>query len=682
MNIIKRTIFAIIIIYLFSSSHIGMVFSSSAKHSLRPVSTGKGQRGSIVFLDIAELLSSVKKSKSINAIISAITNLQAILHNSYGDKYRQALAAIDIARKRIGQATLKSRGTSQFHPGLKRSKSIKADLQTHKEIRISVRASRGYDRGAGISQCMSQIRSVLVSEGLSWDNVVLLTTFVRPDSRLTYLSQQVEVRSDMDRYCENVKVPITVVEQPPESSSAVAMEVLIIAPNNDGYAIRHKSINSVRYSVFEHDGIREIFVGGISATTPSADIGSQSEEALGRMKTVLKAEGIDFPNITRQWNYIGGITKEQASESGETDNYLLFCGARARFYADSDFQNGYPAATGIGTARGVNLELIAISAQDGKLHVIPVENPEQDNPYEYPDRVMVAPEGKPKPKPAFERENLIISNPNGQGQVRVKANISGTASVRGPDVLFPIDSKFPTQVPVNRIVEACSGMENFLGYGIASDLIPRIGNDGSVSITAGTAVEAQAWTTIDLICGLLQKKALLARGLDARAALANIAQIRVYVKYTKDIPKVKAICNRVLPGIPAVFVVSDVCRDGWLVEIEATAYFLVDKVKIEQMLSKPLPSTGTLQEMPTLFTSITPSNPTPIANMTLYEIEAEIRLLHKALSTTSKTPHPLDLTRIRVLKGARDIIHDAVGKLTYGAAKRRLKGFKSFDSAA
>ena len=47
--------------------------------------------------------------------------------------------------------------------------------------------------------------------------------------------------------------------------------------------------------------------------------------------------------------------------------------------------------------------------------------------------------------------------------------------------------------------------------------------------------------------------------------------IRVYVKNKEDIMVVQKICQQYYGDIPALYLVSDVCRDDLLVEIEGVA---------------------------------------------------------------------------------------------------------------
>jgi len=172
--------------------------------------------------------------------------------------------------------------------------------------------------------------------------------------------------------------------------------------------------------------------------------------------------------------------------------------------------------------------------------------------------------------------------------VIVKANVSGTASVRGAEVLFANTDewKSPAAVPINNIIAGVGGIYNFVKYNIA-DGATYFKQGDTIYILADTAVEAQTWTTIDLIARLIIEKTLKPLKINAQPGLDNVAQVRVYIKHAADIPKVKRICNLVFPGIPVLFLESDVCRDGWLVEIEGTATFMIDASKPNK---RPLPA--------------------------------------------------------------------------------------------
>ncbi len=47
--------------------------------------------------------------------------------------------------------------------------------------------------------------------------------------------------------------------------------------------------------------------------------------------------------------------------------------------------------------------------------------------------------------------------------------------------------------------------------------------------------------------------------------------LRVYVKRENDFRRVRKICSESYPGVPAVFIKADICRDDLLMEVEAEA---------------------------------------------------------------------------------------------------------------
>jgi enamine deaminase RidA (YjgF/YER057c/UK114 family) len=54
--------------------------------------------------------------------------------------------------------------------------------------------------------------------------------------------------------------------------------------------------------------------------------------------------------------------------------------------------------------------------------------------------------------------------------------------------------------------------------------------------------------------------------------LQNLVMAKVYVKNEADFEKVKSICEKHFPkNLPVNYVVADVCRPEWLVEIEGIA---------------------------------------------------------------------------------------------------------------
>ena len=58
----------------------------------------------------------------------------------------------------------------------------------------------------------------------------------------------------------------------------------------------------------------------------------------------------------------------------------------------------------------------------------------------------------------------------------------------------------------------------------------------------------------------------------AGASLRDLAKLRVYVKRPEDYLVCREVVERMLPGVPVLYLRADVCRPDLLVEIEAVAF--------------------------------------------------------------------------------------------------------------
>jgi enamine deaminase RidA (YjgF/YER057c/UK114 family) len=59
---------------------------------------------------------------------------------------------------------------------------------------------------------------------------------------------------------------------------------------------------------------------------------------------------------------------------------------------------------------------------------------------------------------------------------------------------------------------------------------------------------------------------------EAGARLQDLAKVRVYLKHREDYAACKRTCEKRIPGVPAVYVLAEVCRPELLVEIEGVAF--------------------------------------------------------------------------------------------------------------
>ena len=82
-------------------------------------------------------------------------------------------------------------------------------------------------------------------------------------------------------------------------------------------------------------------------------------------------------------------------------------------------------------------------------------------------------------------------------------------------------------------------------------------------------VEKQTQVTINNIIKLTDQKRIEQNVTNTNTDWGKYILLRVYIKNQDDFSKVKMICLKQFPDVPAIFIESDICRDNLLVEIEA-----------------------------------------------------------------------------------------------------------------
>lgn len=186
--------------------------------------------------------------------------------------------------------------------------------------------------------------------------------------------------------------------------------------------------------------------------------------------------------------------------------YRDFCRGRAEAFELAGVGDGaVPAATGIGSQGGGIAFYFTASRS---LPVTSVENPLQVSAYHYPP--VYGPRA-----PKFARATHL-GEPDG-GQLYV----AGTASIRGHETLHVGD------------------------------------------------VERQTRLALENIALVIGRENLAAHGLDQGHTLADLDNIKVYIRRREDIPVVRRICDEAFsPSAEIAFLNVDICRADLLVEIE------------------------------------------------------------------------------------------------------------------
>jgi len=219
------------------------------------------------------------------------------------------------------------------------------------------------------------------------------------------------------------------VAQSPENEHNLIAEVGYLPDSISTSAVSYHDFHAGRYLTIETKEFSALLVEGVMSDNIQQSIGEQSLDVFNKIQQILHTASMPAENIVRQWNYIGHITGVE----NNSQNYQEFNNERARFYASSNWKNGYPAATGISMdIHAVIVGLIAIKYHN-TTRIFPVNNSLQFAAHCYSKTVLGDSEKKETPK--FERAKLIVSGKP------ACCYISGTAAILGEKSLADQDVK-------------------------------------------------------------------------------------------------------------------------------------------------------------------------------------------------------------------------------------------------
>ncbi|MBN2697490.1 MAG: hypothetical protein JXR52_01585 [Bacteroidales bacterium] len=366
------------------------------------------------------------------------------------------------------------------------------------------------------SDCLDQLNEFVSGESLTLKHIISISFFLFAGNRNVYHDLAGKVEALLP---DGIRtgVPVAFLAQAPAGGALISAEVFFIA-DLQGHEVHAKRVEgNLCLVIGDERGKKLVIANGIGRDNNHNHIAGDAETVFGVMEKMLRSEGMDFGHIFRQWNYIEEITRVEKDERN-SQHYQQFNNVRSDYYSKSAFLQGYPAATGIGTQAGGVIVGFFAASREGYLTKA-IENPLQKAAFEYTEKVLVGDaefRGSSKCTPKFARARFIADNESRQ------IFISGTASIREEVVVGENDVATQTEI------------------------------------------------TIENIRNLIDRDTLSAAGIDDPET-PRIEFIRVYIKYPEDYLKVKKICERHLPGVPGIYVLSDVCREKLLVEIEALA---------------------------------------------------------------------------------------------------------------
>ena len=311
--------------------------------------------------------------------------------------------------------------------------------------------------------------------------------------------------------------PTSIIAQLPDNGSLI-LEIVCIQGIQPG-EITFKRNDSASWLVLERNTRKMIIAAGLSEIMESNCILQQSIKAFELLQNILQEEEMAFSDVIRQWNYIEKITANTDYNNSISQHYQIFNDVRSRFYQKAHFENGFPAATGIGMDfGGINIDFIAAKTECKK-SIIGVKNPVQLDAYHYSKEVLAENNAMSdfcQTTPKFERAKVLIT-PEGKWLF-----VSGTAAITGQ----------------MSSLQSC--------------------------------IEQQTEMTIQNILSLISTENLQKHGIDCGERV-TLNYLRAYIKYKSDIAQAKKICRKYFPHIPIAFVVADICRPELLIEIEGQA---------------------------------------------------------------------------------------------------------------
>lgn len=362
------------------------------------------------------------------------------------------------------------------------------------------------------------------AEGKTWERMAeeLLLSAVRKKKavRLVFFTvcrnngeyqlQRSFLEQWVEKHFASPRPLVSVVAQKPLDGELV-LEVHSLPEASDTEPIlEEKFTPSVRYLRVTAENYREIIVGGLCADDLNLPVREQSKEAFRKAEEILQAEQMCFGDIVRQWNYLERITEVVHGNQCYQD----FNDVRSLFYASSEWQTGYPAATGIGMQHGgIQIDFNAVH---GDVEIVPLNNDWQRAAHIYSDEVLISRRtDKEKKTPKFERGKSLSDHQ------QTMIYISGTAAIRGEESIETGDVLSQTEITLENI-------QHLIGLEEGKEKLPE--HSGKLKL------------------------------------------LRVYLKNREDAKTVKEDLDKLCPDVPIAYLAADVCREELLVEIEGIAY--------------------------------------------------------------------------------------------------------------
>ena len=402
-----------------------------------------------------------------------------------------------------------------------------ANYKDFKEIYLTIHPSNNTaDFKEQTINCFEQLKDFFEKNNLNTNNLFNIVCSLRVKNEHEYDEKCNIFGKAINLFFEsNTRHIVGYTAQAPyESQLALEITLIDIKKKDTEYIQKETTVQFnnknyiVGYSMIENKDLKELNIAGVQVKERLNDTFFQADGAYYLLNEILKKEKMTIQNIVCQRNTISNVVELIEKDDKILQRYQIYNEKRGENYGrDSDWKHGYPASTGIGTvAGGVSIRGNALKNKSENIKIYSISNRNQINPYWYSKRVLIGDNAKTSPQ--WERAKAIVFQ-----EKDVRIYISGTASLRGEDV-----------------------------------------------VASGNII-AQTKITLENIEFLISKENLNNAGIHIKKQVNfnDFKIIKIYVKFEKDIQNVISICNEKLPAnLPRVYVVADVCRPDWLVEIE------------------------------------------------------------------------------------------------------------------
>ncbi len=319
-------------------------------------------------------------------------------------------------------------------------------------MKINNRYVIGSD-GQTIETLCREILSVIDSIS---GRVVRIVFFGDAASNEEYVAHHRMISSQMTSLFGDNKPLWSYIAQPPFEAK-LAAEIWSV----DGGEISYRELDRCPYIVITDGSVKRLMMGGVQSPNLDQKIYLQACEVFSCVKRIMEREQMPLSSIVRQWNYLENILYED----DDNQHYQELNDARSELYNLSDWECGYPSATGIGTlAGGVIVDIDAVVGE----RVLPIDNKLQIAAHQYSRSLLLGAASR-KSRPKFERAKICGG----------LLYISGTAAIRGEESLVGVSAARQSVITLENIdfllgVASCDKVLSLRVYIKNSDDYPQI----------------------------------------------------------------------------------------------------------------------------------------------------------------------------------------------------------------